>query len=86
MGSAKRLVYYSPLEERINVISHGFGLVLSIFALVLLIIKSSLLGNVWQLVGFSIFGVSLIQLYAASTFYHNAKDELLRKRLNVFWS
>ncbi|UMB59430.1 hemolysin III family protein [Lutibacter sp. A80] len=78
------ITYYSPKEEKLNVISHAFGLVLSIVALVLLVVFASLEGSVWHIVSFSIYGASLIVLYAASTFYHNSKKPKLRYRLNIF--
>jgi hemolysin III len=40
-------------------------------------------GNVWHVVSFSIFGTSLIILYAASTFYHSAKKPGLRKKMRI---
>jgi len=58
---------YPVLEERINVASHGLGLLLSIVALLLLIAKGS---SVLELVSLSVFATSLIALYAASTVYH----------------
>ena len=76
--------YYHPLEEKWNIISHSFGLLASIVALILLAIKSSLFGTVWHVVSFTIFGVSLLILYAASTFYHASKNLKLRTRLNIF--
>ena len=82
--SEERLNYYDPIEEKLNVISHAFGLVLSVIALVLLVIFASLEGSVWHIVSFSIYGASLIILYAASTFYHNSKTPKLRYRLNIF--
>ena len=75
---------YEPLEEKLNVYSHGLGLLLSIAALVLLVVKASIDGSPWRIVSFSIFGVSLIVLYTASTVFHNAKTPKLRKRLNIF--
>jgi len=80
----KNITYYSPKEEKLNVISHAFGLVLSVIALVLLVVFASLKGSVWHIVSFSIYGASLIILYAASTFYHNSKTPKLRYRLNIF--
>jgi len=74
---------YSPLEEKINIISHAIGFSLSIVALVLLVTHATLHGDVWSIVSFSIFGSSLIILYAASTFYHSAKKSELRNRLNI---
>ena len=80
---SKELVFYSPIEETLNIISHGFGLLLSVCALVLLVVRSANYGSSWHIVSFSIFGTSLILLYTASTLYHNAKRETLRKKLNV---
>jgi len=76
--------FYSSLEENINVGSHALGFVLGIVALVFLVIKSTQHGNAWHIVSFSIYGVSLVILYAASTLYHFAKKPVSRKRLKVF--
>ena len=78
------LKFYTPLEEKTNIISHAIGLVLSIVALVLMVIRASLYGQALHIVSVSIFGVSLIALYAASTFYHSAKDPKIRTRLRIF--
>ena len=75
---------YSPREEEINIISHAIGFMLSIIALVLLVIHATAFGDVWHIVSVSIFGVSLIVLYAASTLYHSAKQQELRNRLKIF--
>lgn len=83
MDEELRCHYYPPDEEKFNVISHGFGFVLSILGLVLLVMRASEMGGLLHLVSFSIFGASLILLYAASTFYHSAKRTLLRYRLNI---
>ncbi|NLP57034.1 hemolysin III family protein [Lutibacter sp. B1] len=79
-----KLTFYEPTEEKMNVISHAIGLVLSVAALVLLVVYSSLYGTAWHIVSFSIYGVSLIVLYSASTFYHYSKKPKLRARLNIF--
>ena len=74
---------YHPTEERLNVLTHGFGFVLSLVALVLLVLKSSEIQGYRPLFSFTVFGASLVLLYAASTFYHNAKDTRLRHYLNI---
>jgi hemolysin III len=84
MKDRKAPIVYSPLEEKINVVSHAAGLVLSIVALVLLVVRAAGYGDAWRIVSFSIFGVSLIVQYAASTFYHNAKNPVVRNRLRIF--
>jgi hemolysin III len=75
---------YHPKEEKLNVVSHGVGLILSALALLSLVIRAIEYGNVWHIVSFSIFGFSLILLYTASTLYHSAKEGKLRTRLNIF--
>jgi hemolysin III len=82
--SAQKVHFYTRAEERLNVISHGAGLFLSVIGLFFLVIKSCLYGTVWHIVSFSIFGVSMVVLYTASTVYHASKDLERRKRLNVF--
>ncbi|MGA9270765.1 MAG: hemolysin III family protein [Lutimonas sp.] len=78
-----KLTYYDSKEERLNIITHGIGFLLSIVALVLLIVYASRYGTVWHITSFAIFGASLIVLYAASTFYHYAKNPDLRIKLNI---
>lgn len=75
--------YYPPTEEKINIISHGIGFILSIFALILLVTHANQYGNVRHIVSFSIFGASLIILYAASAFYHSTKTPKVRNRSNI---
>jgi hemolysin III len=83
MKDMGKIKYYSPIEEKINIISHSIGFILSIVALVFLVTHANLHGDVWHIVSFSIFGASLIILYAASTFYHSAKKSELRNRLKI---
>jgi hemolysin III len=83
MKDIEGIKYYSPIEEKINIISHATGFILSIVAFVILVSQANLYGDVWHIVSFSIFGASLIILYAASTFYHSAKKSELRNKLKI---
>ena len=83
MKKNKEIYTYDPFEEKLNVYTHAFGLVLSVIALILLVNRSITLDTIWHQISFPVFGASLIILYAASTFYHNAKIEKVRKRLNI---
>ena len=80
----KPVKYYSPLEESINVYSHGLGLLLSVVAFGFLMYKAVLWGNVWHVSSYAIYGTSMILLYAASTFYHLSKTDSRRRRLKIF--
>lgn len=57
-------------EEIANWVTHGIGLLLSLAAFVLLIVFSTQHGDVWHMVSFTVYGATLIALYAASTIYH----------------
>lgn len=83
MNDIEIIKYYSPIEEKINIATHALGFMLSIVAFVLLVTHANLHGDVWHIVSFSIFGASLMILYAASTFYHSAKQPELRNRLKI---
>ena len=75
---------YSEKEEKLNVISHAFGLVLSILVFPFLILKSLYFEGFWKPASILVYGISLIVLYTASTVYHAAKDPKIRRRLNIF--
>ncbi|GAJ27470.1 membrane protein hemolysin III [Liquorilactobacillus sucicola DSM 21376 = JCM 15457] len=58
------------LNEIWSGITHGIGLILSVIALVLLIIKAVASHNLLYLTAFITYGVSLMVLYAASMLFH----------------
>ena len=54
-----------------SAITHGMGAALAVLATVLLVVETaSTGGDVWKLVSFSIYGLSMAALYTASTLYH----------------
>ncbi|WP_054710868.1 hemolysin III family protein [Bacillus sp. JCM 19041] len=62
---------FSRREEIANAITHGIGAVLSIAALTLLIVYSSIYGTAWHVVSFTIYGASMLLLYVSSTLVHS---------------
>lgn len=62
---------YSKGEEIANSITHGIGLLLAIVGLAVLIAFADRYGNARHIVACSIFGGTMILLYAASTLYHS---------------
>ncbi|WP_216827427.1 PAQR family membrane homeostasis protein TrhA [Alkalihalobacterium elongatum] len=62
---------FSKGEEIANAIIHGIGALLSIAALVLLIVFSSLYGTAWHVVSFTLFGSTMVLLYTSSTLVHS---------------
>ncbi|MDH3322254.1 MAG: hemolysin III family protein [Flavobacteriaceae bacterium] len=79
---SKKVTYYEPKEEKLNIITHLIGLVLSVIALALLVIYASLYGTAKHIMSFTIFGASMILLYSASTAYHYSQNPRLREKLN----
>lgn len=76
--------YYDPKEEKLNVLTHGFGVLLSILALILLILKSKDYDKSIYIISCIIYGVSMVLLYTASTLFHSAKQQEKRNRLQIF--
>ena len=62
---------YSIGEEIANAVTHGVGALLSIAGLAVLVSYAALYGDAWHVVSSSIFGATLVLLYAASTVYHS---------------
>ncbi len=75
---------YSENEEKLNVLTHAFGLLMSIIGLPFLVIKSFHFNGFWKPISIVVFGISLVILYAASTFYHASKDPKIRRNFNIF--
>src|SRR5690625_7794661 len=61
---------FSKGEEIANAITHGIGALFSIIGLIVLIVYSSLDGNAWHIVSFTIFGSTMVILYMSSTMVH----------------
>ena len=70
--------YKTQNEERWNAITHGFGILLSIPALVLLILKGIRQEDSLALVSYIIFGSSMIMLYVMSTLLHSVPERYKR--------
>lgn len=69
------------IREPINSLTHLFGAVLSVFGLVALIMKAwTTTESGLAITAVTIFGISMILLYSASTTYHwvKAKDTIIR--------
>lgn len=65
---------YSLKEELVHSITHGVGILLSIAALVVMVSFAAMSGDPYRIVSVSIFGSTLVLLYAASTVYHSVRS------------
>ena len=75
--------YYTPQEERLNILTHGLGFLLSLAALPLLVIRATVHGNAWHIVSVSVYGSTLILLYSASTLYHSVQNRGLKSIFRI---
>ena len=71
------------IEELANTITHGFGLALSVAAFIFLVVLASVKCDFWYILSSLIYGLSLITLYAASTFYHSAVSPSQKRILQI---
>jgi len=76
---AKRI----DLEELANSLTHGFGLMLSLVGLVILVVLAVKRGTAWHIVSSAVYGATLVLLYAASTLYHSARSPRVKRICKV---
>jgi hemolysin III len=57
-------------EEIANSVTHGVGLLLSVAALAFLVVVAAATGDPWRVTAASVYGATLVLLYATSTLYH----------------
>ena len=65
---------YSDAEELANSISHGLGALLAAAGFAVLVVASVRRGTAVHVVSSSVFGLSLLNLYASSTLYHTIRN------------
>ncbi|HUH27714.1 PAQR family membrane homeostasis protein TrhA [Gelidibacter sp.] len=70
----------SDFEEKLNAWTHGFGALLGIAGLILLISYKEHKTD-WSLISVIIYGISIIVLFSASAIYHSVSSE---KRKHYF--
>lgn len=84
MSDLSNQFFYSKKEDRLNVLSHGIGFILSIIGLIFLINKGLDNFSITYFTSLLIYGLSLSTMYIASTLYHHSKTAINRYRLRMF--
>lgn len=69
----------SRREEIANSLTHALGALLGCAALAVLVVLASLRGSAWHIVSCSIYGASLILLYAFSAAYHLIRNQRVKR-------
>jgi len=72
----------SKIEEYLNSITHGIGALISIPAIIYLIYYGVKDGDVYRIVAFTIYGISLFLIFMLSSFYHGIENSPLKILLN----
>ncbi|MEL6180458.1 MAG: hemolysin III family protein, partial [Myxococcota bacterium] len=71
-------------EEQINAATHGLGIVLSLVGLGMLIQQALTSANPIELACYTVFGLSMVAMFTASTLFHLFEDEALKLRFEMF--
>jgi len=74
---------YTPGEEIANSLTHGIGALLSIVGLILLVTIAALEHDPLRIASFTIYGVSLVLLYLASTLYHGLRPPRVKRAFRI---
>jgi len=65
-------------EEIASGVTHGIGLLLAVAAVPVLIVLGALRGDAVHIAGFTVYGSSLVLVYATSTLYHAFQQPRLK--------
>lgn len=74
---------YTAAEEIANALTHGLGAILSVAALLVMVGMTVAGADPYRIVGASVFGVTLILMYLASTLYHSLPHPSLKDILRT---
>jgi hemolysin III len=75
---------YKAKEERWNILTHAFGLLISLAGIFILLYRAVLLNSAITFISCLVYGIGVTTMYLASTLYHSATDPVKRKRLKIF--
>lgn len=74
-------MYYG---EKLNSISHLVGAVFALVGLGALLAIGIQTEDLWVIISFAVFGVTLVLLYTMSTLYHSFRPERLKRLFQLF--
>jgi len=82
-GDSRRERWHDFSEEVANSLSHGFGLVAALLGAAVLVLSALRAGDSWNLLGVSIFSVTMVLLYLSSTLYHGIRPNRAKQFFRV---
>lgn len=66
--------FYTLREEKANYLTHALGVLIAIFATILLVRKAIIADNGWAVAAYSIFGFGMLACMLSSTIYHFVQE------------
>ena len=69
--------------ERLNSISHLLGMIFALMASGALLTVSLRINTTPALIGFNVFGITMVLLYTISTIYHSVREPRLKRKLKI---
>jgi hemolysin III len=66
----QNLKFYSKREEKVNYLTHAFGVLMALVATIVLLYRAFAADNGWAIVAYSIFGFGMLACMLSSTIYH----------------
>ena len=79
----RSLPAYTPGEEMFNFISHVAGGGIAVVLLFLVVIRACLHRDPWAIVGSTVYGLSMVSVYAISGVYHGLRPNRAKKVMQV---
>lgn len=76
--------FYSKREEKANYLTHAFGILIAIIAIIILIHKATIAQNGWAIVAYAIFGFGMLACMISSTIYHYIQKPTLKAFIRHF--
>ena len=75
---------FTLAEEIWHAITHGFGLLLSIIGLTVLVAYAAISDSQTAIISSAVYGASLIIMYGSSTLYHAITEPKVKALFNTF--
>lgn len=75
---------FTAEEERVNTITHAFGVLFGIIAIPFLIDAAAQHNDINNVMHVSIYGISFLATYTLSTIYHGLQGEKIKERFEKF--
>ena len=66
--------FYSDREEKMNYMTHAFGVLMAVGATIVLLRRSFIAANGWAMAAYSIFGFGMLACMLSSTIYHFTQE------------